>query len=224
MALSARAVGRLRLVKGQGEQHPRGAPAGPSLDDSELLAAVRTGDEAAAAALYHRARPHLELTVDRLLGPGDADRDDVVQIALVELVRSIGRFRGECSLDSWIFKVAAHAVCKHIRRRRLERGVFERRSIERADVPASDLSGREVEARDLLRRIRKHLDAMDPDRASAFLLHDVCGLDLREAARILEIGVAAAQKRLVRGRRELFERIAADPELADLLVTQGEES
>jgi RNA polymerase sigma-70 factor (ECF subfamily) len=62
---------------------------------------------------------------------------------------------------------------------------------------------------------------MDEGRALAFLLHDVCGFDLREIAEMLDVSVAAAQKRLVRGRRELRERIGSDPELADMLTEAG---
>src|SRR5580658_1117112 len=95
----------------------------PALDDSELLAAVRGGDVRAATAFHDRMRPQVERTVGRLFGRKDADHDDVVQQALIELVTTIDRYRGECSLDSWASTIAAHIVYKHIRRRKVERRI-----------------------------------------------------------------------------------------------------
>jgi len=43
----------------------------------------------------------------------------MVQIAMIELIRSLGRFRGECSLDTWTATISANVVYKHIRRRGL---------------------------------------------------------------------------------------------------------
>lgn len=223
---SQSAASRLRLV--HSEERESSAPGGraaspaPSLDDYELLSAVRSGDDAAATAFYHRVRHRMDATIGRMLGSRDSDFEDIAQLTLIELVRSIHNFRGECSLDSWVSRVTAHVVCKHIRRRRLERGLFEHVAVEPTDAGRP---GPALVARNLLERIRGHLNGMDQGKAMAFVLHDVCGFDLREAAQILEVSVAATQKRLVRGRRELRECIGADPELAEMLEeTEGERS
>jgi RNA polymerase sigma-70 factor (ECF subfamily) len=190
----------------------------PSLDDAAILAAIRAGDPSAATALHHRIRPTVDKTIQRLIGRADAEHDDLVQTSLIETVRSLERFRGECSLDTWVARVTAHTVFKELRRRRVEHGVFDRAaSIE---VSGGDLERHTVD-RSLVARVRDHLDAMSPDRAFTVVLHDVCGHDLREIAEITEVSVAAAQSRLVRGRRELHERISRDPELCEHLGREG---
>src|ERR1700722_14882498 len=89
---------KLWLVPTAPEPAPR--PAMPSLDDTELLGALRRGDPSAATALHDRVRPLVDRTVRRLLGPTDVDREDVAQLAMIELVYTIDRYRGDCSLDS----------------------------------------------------------------------------------------------------------------------------
>src|SRR5262249_40463269 len=159
-------------------------------------------DRSAAAALHARIRPQIEMTIRRLVGRKDPDQDDWTQLSLIALVGSLDRFRGDCSLDTWTARITAHTVFKQLRRRRSARALLECAE-ERLGVDSSVGFEREASLRSSLRRVREHLDAMDPLRAWTVVLHDVCGHDLREIAEIMECSVAAAQSRLVRGRSDL---------------------
>jgi RNA polymerase sigma-70 factor (ECF subfamily) len=48
---------------------------------------------------------------------------------------------------------------------------------------------------------------MNPSQAETVFLHDAIGHELAEIAVITGVSVAAAQSRLVRGRKELFRRL-----------------
>jgi RNA polymerase sigma-70 factor, ECF subfamily len=191
------------------------APAVWSLDDAALLVAVREGDPQASESLYERLHRSVDATVRRLLGRGDADLEDCVQSSFVEIVQSIDRFRGESSLEHWASTIAAHVVYKRIRRRRLERSIFDRGDVP--NRPEGVSTGRRLVARDLARRVRDELGTLPAEKVHAFLLHDVVGLDLREIAQMTGVTVAAAQKRVARGRREVHEHLASDAELSALL-------
>lgn len=209
----------LRLIATEREADARGPK---PRDDSQLLAAVRAGDPSAATAFYDRIRPQVDRTLARVFGRRDTDCDDLRQLALMELVFTLHRFRGECSLDTWVGTVTAHIVYKHLRRRQTEARLFG--VLEREDLlpPSAMGTGREALIRNLMQRASGHLEAMHADKSWAFILHDLLGYDLKELAQIMKVSVSAAQTRLVRGRRELQGRIADDPELADLLEkTEG---
>jgi RNA polymerase sigma-70 factor (ECF subfamily) len=208
----------LRLV-------PRDAPApaaAPKIDDRVLVAAIRTGDPTCASTLCDRVWPQVDRTIRRLLGHGDADRDDVAQLSLIEIVNSIGRYRGDCSLDSWAQTITSHVIFKHIRRRQIERRIFtDLLASDASNVVGQGHSEGASSTRELLVRVAVHLDGMNAGRAWAFVMHDILGYDLREVADMTDSSVAATQSRLVRGRRELHKRIAEDPELAGLVSELG---
>lgn len=193
-------------------------PRRPSLDDAEILAAVRRSDTTAAAAFHDRVRPTVDRVVQRMLRSGDPDREDVTQNALIVLVTSVDRYRGDGPLDAWVSRVTAHVVLKHLRRRRLETKTFDGGyEVESASAGGALRTDRRVTMRSALDKVKGLLARLDPLKAWTFVLHDVQGYDLKEIAEITEVSVAAAQGRLSRGRRELMALIEADPSLEDFL-------
>ena len=190
------------------------APA--AVDDSTLLAGLKARDSSLSSAFYDRVRPIVDRTLTRLLGARDRDYEDVAQRALFELVDTIDAFRGECPLNAWISIVAARTTFRAIRRRRVERRLFAEVEAEYGSA-VTHSHANAVAARQAIERVRGQLEKMDQNRAWTFLLHDVYGYDLKEVGQITGASLAAAQSRLVRGRREIHERIHKDEALARFL-------
>src|SRR6478752_4311629 len=114
--MSPAPVRPLRLVK----SNSAAAQPPAAETDGALLTAVLAGETAAAVTFHDRVRPVVERTLGRLLGARDPDHEDLAQQALIDLVLSLERFRGECPLDAWAAVIAARTAYKHIRRRKIE--------------------------------------------------------------------------------------------------------
>jgi RNA polymerase sigma-70 factor (ECF subfamily) len=95
-----------------------------------------------------------------------------------------------------------------VRAKMRERRVFGGEPVELADRDASaKQSGTErVETRAEIARLQQVLASMNPAQAEAVYLHDVLGHDLAEIAELSGTTVAAAQSRLVRGRKDFLRR------------------
>jgi len=78
-------------------------------------------------------------------------------------------------------------------------------SREASQGPSSDPE-RALQARAELQRLQRILGVMNPKHADVLVLHDVLGHELSAIAGITGLTVAAAQSRLVRGRKELLRR------------------
>jgi RNA polymerase sigma-70 factor (ECF subfamily) len=200
--------GGLRVVAG-----PTDAPARP-LSDADLIDAFERGDGHACEVLYDRLVGVVEGTLYRVLGCRDDSHDDLVQASFEQIVLTLSkrRFARACSLSSWAVSVTTHIAFNTIRARTRERRVVDRRDgreEEQGPITGIDVE-RHVGAKEALGHVRRHLVEMDSDRAETLLLHDVMGHELAEIAVLTGVSVAAAQSRLVRGRKELHRRLAND--------------
>jgi RNA polymerase sigma-70 factor (ECF subfamily) len=210
--------GTLRLLRG--DARPGAGTQAAAQSDEQLVAGAKRGDEHVASALCMRVGPQIDRTIRRLLGRFDSDHEDIAQLCLIEIINTVGRYRGDSTLDRWVQSITAHVVFKHLRRRKLERRLFTSLLVEDTHAGPVNLD-RAAVTRAVLERVANHLDRVADARAWAFVLHDGLGYDLTEIAEMTGCSVAAAQSRLSRGRRDLHDRIAADPELCELLRIEG---
>ncbi|MCP4674396.1 MAG: hypothetical protein GY854_02530 [Deltaproteobacteria bacterium] len=68
--------------------------------DLELARAASRGDRDARRRLVLRLMDRIGMTV-RCLAAGDPNTDDYVQDVIIQVLKSIGSFRGESTIESW---------------------------------------------------------------------------------------------------------------------------
>ena len=204
------------MPSGPASATPAPEPDGPT--EEQIIDAVVRGDDRIAGLLYDRLVGTVDRTLYRIFGRREPDHDDLVQASFEQIVLTLARkrFAGACSLSTWAATVASHVGLNALRSRRRERRVVARGDGDGdvADLPPPASSARDVEramgARFELERLREHLATIDPVKAETLVLHDVLGHELAEVAVLTGVSVAAAQSRLVRGRRELLRLMEAD--------------
>jgi RNA polymerase sigma-70 factor (ECF subfamily) len=184
-------------------------PASTELSDDELIEAVVQGNTKIAGQLHDRLIRVIDHTLYRVLGRREYDHDDLIQTSFEQVLRTLtgGTFAGNCSLRTWAGRITTHVALNALRSRQRERRVFHRPDAS-SSLESTYHAPDNAEARVELDRVRIELSKMRPARAEVFVLHDVHGYSLAEVASMMNLSLAAAQSRLVRGRSELHRRLA----------------
>lgn len=156
--------------------------------DAVLVAAYRSGDEAAAAELVNR---HASALGRYLYGSGAApsDVEDLVQEAFFRAFRALASWRAEASFRSWLFRIGSN-LRKDEYRKVAGRTVV---SIEDHDVAdAADPEG-EMGASDMEERLREGLGRLPRLQREVFLLRAQQGLAYEEICEALGTTPGAAR-------------------------------
>lgn len=182
-------------------------------DDLGLAERCATGDRAAQRQLFHDHRARVHATLYRILG-SNRDMEDLVQEAFLQIFRSIGSYRGDARLATWLSRITARVAFAYLARKQVPTVTLEA-------VPDMDSGEPGVErqalARAATRRLYAVLDRIEPKQRIAFALHVIDGRSLREVAEITESSLVATKTRVWRARKEIDRRASKDPLLATYL-------
>ena len=171
----------------------------PGTDDASLIAAYRSGDDEALTALIQRHQTSVyRLAVGVLASREEAE--DAAQEALMSMLTSLPRFRGEARFSTWLYRLTLNICLKRLRSpgARLV-------APESADAPDGPDARPDVQAgrRWAQRQVARFLAALPYHYRMPVVLADCVDLTAPEIAQLMQISLPAVKARILRGRRQL---------------------
>ena len=177
-------------------------PAGSSRqDDLALVERCRKGELGAFEEVYRSHSRRLYGVAFRMLG-NPADAEDMLQEIFLAAHRKLDSFRGESALGTWLYRLAVNLCLDYLRSR-------TGRSINMTDALDDEPVLPDAGSRGLADRV---VTRMDLERAlaqlpegcrTAFVLHDVQGLEHREVGEIMGIAEGTSKSQVHKARMRL---------------------
>lgn len=182
-----------------------------------LIPACLAGDTSAREQLARWCLPKVRRTVLLAYGQGP-DADDLVQTAVVRVFDRLGSFRGDAGFYAWVDRITVNLMRDYFRSRR-SRSAWEVTTDTPPDAPTSQHHPEQAAERtQLLQHLSEHLTAITLDRRLPVVMALAHGYTAPEIAKLLDISLEAAKKRLQRGRQELLNRLKQDPRFRGLAL------
>jgi RNA polymerase sigma-70 factor (ECF subfamily) len=201
------------------------------MDDARVVAALRSGDEAAFADVVGRWSPAL-LRLARLHVSSQAVAEEVVQETWLAVLRGIDGFEGRSGLRSWVIGILLNQARRHDRRERrsLPFAALARGSAEGRDEPAvpehafqgwngrrpgwwvvpparPEAPGERLEAEALRRELTAAIAALPPRQREVITMRDVLGLPAEEVCSVLGVSEGNQRVLLHRARSRVRRRV-----------------
>jgi RNA polymerase sigma-70 factor, ECF subfamily len=181
-----------------------------ALDDAELARLALQRNGAAFRLIMQRHNQRL-YRVARSVVKDDSEAEDVVQEAYVRAFGSLGQFRGESTLATWLTRIALNEALGRVRRQRpmvdlaaLDAEPDAARKIVPFPLMPADSNPERTAAQHQIRQlIERAIDQLPEIFRVVFVMRDVQDMSVEETADFLGVPPATVKTRLHRARRQL---------------------
>lgn len=187
------------------------------MSDIELARCCADGDVGAVRQLVSSNNQRLFRTAWSIL-KNRAEAEDALQSSYAKALSAIGSFEGRSALTTWLTRITINEALgrRRAQERRLRHleaeGVQVLETYREQMAKGSHAPSPEAEAaREELRLILEQaIGALPENFRTVFVLHEIEGVSVEEAAQVLEIPTGTVKTRLMRARRKLQQALAPE--------------
>ena len=184
------------------------------ISDLSLVERCRVNDEAAFDEVVSRYKNKVYNYVYRMTGSSD-DAEDLTQEVFIRMYLSLDSFRGQSSLNTWLFRIASNLCIDQFRRQKnktpaysLDEPVGQDDQTSREVADSTYEPHRLLENVEMAEQIQQALTQIPEKLRATLILHDVEGLPYEEIAQIVGCPLGTVKSRLFNARMQLRQQLA----------------
>jgi len=169
------------------------------LTDQKIIEAVLAGNIEAFRELTKRYESRVAATVIGMLGKC-AEAEDVGQETFIRFYNSLGNFRGESSVGTYLTRIAINLSLNELKRRKRRSMFFQSEPEEGFEVRNTYSSSEYSGEREIVQRA---IQKLEPKFRSVIVLRLLDGYSTQETSEILNVPVGTVLSRLSRAQKKL---------------------
>ncbi|MEX0314432.1 MAG: RNA polymerase sigma factor [Allomuricauda sp.] len=143
--------------------------------------------------------------------PNKEDAEDIAQEVFVEVYNSIGKFKGNSKLSTWIYRVAVNKSLEFIRKKSAKKRFGFMQSITGGSTPMDkstyftdfDHPGVQLENKEKSEVLFNAIHKLPETQKVVFTLHKIDELSYKEISEITEKSISSIESILFRARKNL---------------------
>ena len=183
------------------------------LTDHSLVERCRANDDAAFGEVVTRYKAKIYNYVYRMTGSSE-DAEDLTQEVFIRMYTSINSFRGQSSLNTWLFRIAGNLCIDRFRRSKNRTPAFSLDEPVGGDIQTHEVADetyaphRLLENVEMAEQIQAALAKLPEKLRATLLLHDIEGLPYEEIAQIAGCPLGTVKSRLFNARMQLRQHLS----------------
>ncbi len=180
------------------------------MTDEFTLRRAQKGD---ASAFERLVTPH-EQTVWRVCWHytrHTEDARDCMQEAMLKAWRAIGQYRGDCALETWLYRIASTVCLDFLRRQKRLPQTESADELAEAGIQPVDASPTPLEAAlhaESTGQLRDAIDSLPADMRTVLILYALQGQPYEAIAEVTQTSIGTVKSRLNRARQKIAKFLA----------------
>ncbi len=191
-----------------------------SQDELDLIERLKRGDESAFRILVEQYQDLVYNTALSIV-QNESDAEDVAQEVFIQVYRSIGSFKSEAKLSTWIYRITTTRALDLLRVRKSKKrfGLLKRLWETAEESPMENIQdfnhpGVSLERKEAAAQLMTAIAQLPENQKVAFVLHKLEGLSYLEIAEVMGNTLPAVESLMHRARlnlRKILEKKISAP-------------